>query len=66
VNTAGKRILERAVEHLGGAEVVADRLKISLSRLRLYASGEREVPDRIVLRTIDLLMDEPRASRRKA
>ena len=52
----GQRVLERAVEKFGEAEVAA-RLEISESELRRQLSGQAHVPEALLLRAVDLVLD---------
>lgn len=52
----GQRVLERAVEKFGEAGV-ASRLQISESVLRRHLSGQAHVPEALLLRAVDLVLD---------
>lgn len=52
----GQRVLERAVEKFGQAEAAA-RLQISESVLRRHLSGQAHVPEALLLRAVDLVLD---------
>jgi hypothetical protein len=54
--TVGQRVLDRAVEKLGERKLVV-RLQISHSMLRAYLRGQYPVPDVILLRAVDVVMD---------
>jgi hypothetical protein len=57
MKSIGQRVLERASQKLGEIEL-ATRLGISKIVLRLMLSGVQPVPDPILLKAIDVVMDE--------
>lgn len=52
----GQRVLERAVELFGEAQL-AKLLEISERALRHYLNGEQHIPEPLLLRAVDLVMD---------
>ena len=52
----GQRVLQRAVETFGEADAAA-RLQISEGVLRRYLSGQAQVPEALLLRAVDLVLD---------
>ena len=55
-NNLGQRVLQRAVEKFGEAHA-AVRLQISEGALRQYLSGRARVPEALLLRAVDLVLD---------
>jgi len=53
----GQRVLERAVHKLGASQL-ASRLRISELALDAMLTGLATVPDVILLRAVDVVMDE--------
>jgi hypothetical protein len=54
------RMLERAVEILGGPGEVAAYLDVSPARLRIWMRGLFPLPDHVFLRLVDLISEAPR------
>jgi hypothetical protein len=54
--TVAQRVLERAAQMLG-EPALASRLGISNITLRLMLSGAQPVPDSILLKAVDVVMD---------
>ena len=52
-----QRVLERAVQKLGES-ALASRLGISNVMLRMMIVGAQPVPDSILLKAVDVVMDE--------
>jgi hypothetical protein len=52
----GQKVLQRAVEKYGEAEAAA-RLQVSESVLRQHLNGEKHVPEALLLRAVDLVVD---------
>jgi hypothetical protein len=53
-----RRVLGRAVQKLGGEQELAARIGITVLLLRLYLEGQRPVPDAVLLRAVDIVLDE--------
>ena len=53
-----RRILARAAARLGGEETLAQHLQITPTRLRRYLCGASPVPDLVLLRTVDIVLEE--------
>jgi hypothetical protein len=45
---------------MGGAEVLASRLDISASVLKRYREGDEEIPSSVLLRAIDIIVEDLR------
>lgn len=54
----GQRVLSRAVAKLQSLEDAATYLGVSEFVLRAYLEGRRPVPDAILLKAVDLVMDD--------
>lgn len=54
---ANRQLLARAAVRLGGVDVLASQLHISQRVLTLYIEGHEAVPDSLVLRVIDVILD---------
>jgi hypothetical protein len=57
-NTLGQRVLARVAMQLGGAEIAAQRLGIAPSLLRRFIDGSMPVPDVILLRAVDYILED--------
>jgi len=57
MKSLGQRVLERAVQKLGASQL-ASRLRISEFALNAMITGLATVPDAILLRAVDVVMDE--------
>jgi hypothetical protein len=60
VKTVGQRVLERASRKLGSDSELAARLRISDARLSTYLGGTLPIPDAVLLRAVDVVLDEPK------
>jgi hypothetical protein len=58
--TLGQRVLERASKELGSEGELAARLRISHTRLSAYLAGTLPTPDAVLLRAVDVVLDEPK------
>ena len=56
------RVLKQAADTVGGVEALARRLGISAGVLRLYLEGRRPIPDELVFKAVDIVLDGPPAS----
>jgi hypothetical protein len=54
----GRRVLARAAAKLGGVEPLAAYLKIGQRVLQYYITGREPVPDALVLRAIDVILED--------
>jgi hypothetical protein len=54
---ASRQLLARAAVRLGGVEALASQLEISQRVLMLYIQGHEAVPDSLLLRVIDVILD---------
>lgn len=52
------RLLQAACELAGGERQLAQRLNMSIALLRRYMAGRGELPQQLLLRTMDLLLEE--------
>ena len=52
-----RQLLARAAVRLGGVEALASQLQISQRVLTLYIEGHEAVPDSLLLRVIDVILD---------
>ena len=52
------RLLQAACDLSGGEEPLAERLKMSRLLLRWYMAGRDELPSHLLLRTVDILLEE--------
>lgn len=57
-DATAKRLLRAASDLLGGDDRLAGRLNISLSLLRMYTTGREALPPHILLRAVDLLIED--------
>lgn len=60
--TIGQRVLERAAEKLGEPRLAA-LLQISIANLRAFVAGSKGVPDSVLLRAIDIVLDQAPATK---
>lgn len=58
---AARRVLERAAEKCGGVENLAQRLGVHARVLKMCIEGREEVPDKLYLKAVDVVMEEPHA-----
>jgi hypothetical protein len=54
----GRRVLAHAAAKIGGVEELGARLKISHRVLQHYLAGGEPVPDVLLLRAIDVILEE--------
>jgi hypothetical protein len=61
MSTANTRLLlEAAAEILGGEDRLAEYLNVDATLLRAYLKGRRPFPDLLLLRTVDVLLNNMR------
>ena len=60
IQKASRQILARAAVLIGGAEVLASRLDIGAPMLKRYLEGDEEIPSSVLLRAIDILVEDLR------
>jgi hypothetical protein len=60
-----ERLFVRAAQRLGGAGMLARRVRIPLSQLRHYLVGEAMPPEQVLLATVNVILDELPAIRRE-
>jgi hypothetical protein len=58
-----KRTLQRALKVLGSSGQLAQALSLPLSELESYLEGEKELPEAIFLRALDIVASTPRPAR---
>lgn len=56
------RLLKNAAKTAGGVEAFATRVGISARLMRLYLEGRRPIPDELVFKAVDIVLDGPPAS----
>jgi len=54
----GQRVIAKVVNKLGGVDTAAATLGISASLLLCFLEGTRSVPDTLLLRAVDYVLDE--------
>ena len=54
----GQRLIVKVVNKLGGIDLAAARLEISPSLLMRFVEGTMSVPDAVLLRAVDHVLDE--------
>lgn len=57
----GLRLLQAACELVGGEDQLAKRLNMSRLLLKKYMAGRGKLPESLLLRTVDLLLEEREA-----
>jgi hypothetical protein len=55
--TIGQQVLERVVRKLGGPEQAARRLGVSATLLERFLKGGTPVPDAVLLKAVDCVLD---------
>ena len=58
IQKASRQILAKAAVKIGGAEVLASRLEITVRLLKMYVEGDQEIPDSVLLRAIDIIVED--------
>lgn len=58
IKKASRQILAKAAVKVGGAEMLASRLQTTAQVLKLYLEGDREIPDSLLLRAIDIIIED--------
>jgi len=58
VSTTSARILQTASEIVGGNEALAERLGIGLRALAMFMENRRHLPDSLLLRVVDIILDD--------
>lgn len=58
IQKASRQILAKAAVTVGGAEMLASRLQVTAQVLKLYLEGDREIPDPLLLRAIDIIIED--------
>jgi hypothetical protein len=56
--SVGQGVLIEVVEKLGGLDDAASRLEMTPSLLDRFVSGNAEVPDMLLLRAVDLVLED--------
>ena len=52
-------LLKKAVKTVGGIEALATRVGVSAQVMRLYLDGRRPIPNDLVLKAVDIVLDGP-------
>ena len=60
IQKASRQILARAAVIIGGAEVLACRLDLTAPVLKRYLEGDEEIPSSVLLRAIDIIVEDLR------
>ena len=58
MSSTSVRMLEAASEIVGGNEALAERLGIRQRLLAAYMEGRRQLPDSLLLRAVDIILEE--------
>ena len=58
IQKASRQILAKAAVKVGGIEVLASRLDITARALKLYLEGNEQIPDSLLLRAIDIIIED--------
>jgi hypothetical protein len=58
IQKASRQILAKAAVKVGGAEVLASRLETTARALKMYLEGDQEIPDSLLLRAIDIIIED--------
>jgi hypothetical protein len=58
VSTTSIKILQAAVEITGSNEALAERLGIGLHALMMYMEDRRHLPDPLLLRVVDVILED--------
>jgi DNA-binding transcriptional regulator YdaS (Cro superfamily) len=62
MSAATAKLLQAAADLVGGRRVLARRLGISETLLSRFITNGRELPDALLLRAVDIIQGEVRAS----
>jgi transcriptional regulator with XRE-family HTH domain len=60
MSATAARLLRAAAEIVGGRRALAERLGIAESLLARYMAGTRLLPDPLLLRTVDVILEDRR------
>ena len=60
IQKASRQILARAAVLIGGAEALASRLDIGAPVLKRYLERDEEIPSSVLLRAIDIILEDLR------
>lgn len=58
MSTTSVKILQTASEIVGGNEALAERLGIGLRALGMFMQNRRHLPDALLLRVVDIILDD--------
>lgn len=58
MTTTSVKILQAASEIMGSNEALAERLGIGLYALTMYFEGRRHLPDSLLLRVVDVILED--------
>jgi hypothetical protein len=59
---AGRRLLERAAEKVGGLDALAERIGLNARALKLCIDGREPIPEALYLRAVDIVLGDPSQS----
>lgn len=61
MSTSTVKILQAASEILGGNDALAERLGIGHHALAMFMDDRRELPDSLLLRVVDIILEDRQA-----
>lgn len=61
MSATGVKLLQAAVEIVGGSEALAAYLAIDETLLAAYMADRRELPDRLLLKAVDIILADRRS-----
>jgi hypothetical protein len=61
VSTTSVKILQAASEIVGGNDALAERLGIGRHALAMFMDDRRELPDSLLLRVVDIILEDRQA-----
>ena len=61
--SAGVQLLRAAADIVGGMDALAERLEIGQRLLGRFMEGSRALPDGVLLRAVDIVLENQRAPR---
>ena len=63
MSTTSVKILQAASEILGSDETLAERMGIGHTALAMFMDDRRELPDSLLLRVVDIILEDRQAHR---
>jgi hypothetical protein len=58
MSATSAKLLQTAAEIVGGEDVLAQRLGISEKALAMFLADRRALPDSLLLRAVDIILDD--------